>query len=61
MKVKCILCDNIEDIDDDSFIAKRLKNRPIHTYMCDECHDRVKEKTLANHTAKKMKTNSTDA
>ncbi|MBS4172377.1 YlaI family protein [Bacillus sp. FJAT-49736] len=53
MKVQCILCDKIETIDDDSLIAKRLKNRPIHTYMCDECHDRISEKTLANQAAKK--------
>lgn len=52
MNVKCILCDKIETIDDDTLIAKRLKNRPIHTYMCDECHDRITRKTLARHAAK---------
>lgn len=41
MRVKCSICDKIETIDDDTLIAKRLRNRPIHTYMCQECHDRI--------------------
>ncbi|AIM17555.1 MULTISPECIES: YlaI family protein [Neobacillus] len=45
MKVKCVLCDKIESIDDESLIAKRLRNRPIHTYMCKQCNDRIAEKT----------------
>ncbi|WP_258535578.1 YlaI family protein [Bacillus sp. 03113] len=45
MKVKCVLCDKIESIDDHSFQAKRLRNRPIHTYMCKECDNRITEKT----------------
>ncbi|MGP3749165.1 YlaI family protein [Bacillus sp. 3A_MP1] len=45
MRVKCSICDKIETIDDDTLIAKRLRNRPIHTYMCQECHDRIAKKT----------------
>ncbi|KAB2337366.1 DUF2197 domain-containing protein [Cytobacillus depressus] len=45
MKVKCVLCDKIEAIEDQSFQAKRLRNRPIHTYMCKECSSRITEKT----------------
>ncbi|MDX8364917.1 YlaI family protein [Cytobacillus sp. IB215665] len=45
MKVKCVLCDQINTIDDDSMQAKRLRNRPIHTYMCDACYVRIEEKT----------------
>lgn len=45
MRVKCILCDKINQIDDESLIAKRLRNRPIHTYMCDECNERITVKT----------------
>jgi uncharacterized protein YlaI len=41
LKVKCVICDKIEDIDENSFEAKRLRNRPIHTYMCKECEDRI--------------------
>ena len=29
MRVKCVICDKIENIKDDSFQAKRLRNRPI--------------------------------
>ncbi|RAK23217.1 uncharacterized protein YlaI [Anoxybacillus vitaminiphilus] len=47
MKVKCVLCDKIDVIDDESLLAKRLRNRPIHTYMCPECHERITEKTKA--------------
>jgi uncharacterized protein YlaI len=45
MRVKCILCDKIEDIDDHAIQAKKLRNRPIHTYMCQECHGRISERT----------------
>lgn len=45
MRVKCVICDKIEKIDDESLIAKRLRNRPIHTYMCKDCSKRIAEKT----------------
>ncbi|MEC1290022.1 YlaI family protein [Bacillus mojavensis] len=45
MRVQCSICDKIETIDDETLIAKRLRNRPIHTYMCQECHDRIAHKT----------------
>jgi len=45
MKVKCVLCDKIETIDDESLKAKQLRNRPIHTYMCNTCYNRITEKT----------------
>jgi uncharacterized protein YlaI len=47
MRVKCVLCDRIDTIDDESLLAKRLRNRPIHTYMCKECYERIAEKTKA--------------
>ncbi|MBB5323827.1 uncharacterized protein YlaI [Anoxybacillus tepidamans] len=47
MKVKCVLCDQINVIDDESLLAKRLRNRPIHTYMCEQCYRRIAEKTKA--------------
>ena len=47
MRVKCVICDKIESIEDESFEAKRLRNRPIHTYMCDDCSSRISEKTKA--------------
>ena len=47
MRVKCVICDKIESIENESLIAKRLRNRPIHTYMCNECSERITEKTNA--------------
>ena len=32
MRVQCVLCDTIHELEDDSPLAKRLRNRPIHTY-----------------------------
>ncbi len=45
MRVKCMICDKSESISDESPIAKKLRNRPIHTYTCSECYDRIKIKT----------------
>ncbi|GIN61378.1 hypothetical protein J27TS8_13710 [Robertmurraya siralis] len=45
MRVKCVICDNIESIDDHSFQAKKLRNRPIHTFMCKSCETRITERT----------------
>lgn len=41
MRVKCVICDSINELDDDVPLAKKLRNRPIHTYMCPECYDRI--------------------
>lgn len=45
MRVQCVICDSINDINDDLLEAKRLRNRPIHTYMCIPCHDRITKNT----------------
>lgn len=45
MRVKCVICDSINELNDDSLEAKRLRNRPIHTYMCATCHDRITKNT----------------
>lgn len=45
MKVQCAICDRIDELSDDLPLAKKLRNRPIHTYMCPVCHDRIEEKT----------------
>ncbi|MFC3884252.1 YlaI family protein [Bacillus songklensis] len=45
MRVKCVLCDKIESIEDETLLAKRLRNRPIHTYMCADCRDRIEKRT----------------
>jgi uncharacterized protein YlaI len=45
MRVKCILCDKIENIEDFCPLAKKLRNRPIHTYMCNTCSRRISDRT----------------
>ncbi|MCB7112377.1 DUF2197 domain-containing protein, partial [Agathobacter rectalis] len=36
MRVKCTICDKRETIDDWSFTAKRLRNKPVRVHICDE-------------------------
>lgn len=45
MRVKCVICDKIDQLDNDAPLAKKLRNRPIHTYMCDPCYTRIAENT----------------
>ncbi|MCD5322539.1 MULTISPECIES: YlaI family protein [Pontibacillus] len=45
MRVKCVLCDDVQSIDGNSLQAKRMRNRRIHTYMCPSCNDRIGKKT----------------
>lgn len=45
MRVKCVICDKVESIENETLQAKRLRNRPIHTFMCKECDDRIAAKT----------------
>ena len=47
MKVQCVICDQQSELEDDTPLAKKLRNRPIHTYMCERCHKRIEEKTKA--------------
>ncbi|MEG0472340.1 MAG: YlaI family protein [Solibacillus sp.] len=45
MRVKCVICDTIHDLQDDLPLAKKLRNRPIHTFMCLSCSERITENT----------------
>ncbi|WP_442599355.1 YlaI family protein [Neobacillus sp. D3-1R] len=45
MRVKCVICDKVETIESESLVAKRLRNRPIHTFMCKVCEERIAERT----------------
>ncbi|CAM3961603.1 YlaI family protein [Alkalicoccus chagannorensis] len=45
LRVKCVLCEKIESLNSDTPEAKKLRNRPIHTYMCDSCRERIGKKT----------------
>ncbi len=47
MRVKCVLCDEIGRLPDEAPLAKKLRNRPIHTYMCVNCEERITQKTIA--------------
>lgn len=47
MRVKCVICDEIGKLDDGDPLAKKLRNRPIHTFMCPTCSARIEEKTIA--------------
>jgi uncharacterized protein YlaI len=55
MRVKCVICDKVETIEDETLIAKRLRNRPIHTYMCKPCNERIEVKTNARIATGKFK------
>ncbi len=55
MRVKCVICDSIEKINNDCPQAKKLRNRLIHTYMCPSCDERIKKNTLARHKTGKFK------
>ncbi|MFS0672307.1 YlaI family protein [Ornithinibacillus sp. 179-J 7C1 HS] len=46
MQVKCTLCDIVENIEDYSLQAKRLRNRKTYMYLCNTCNDRIKERTI---------------
>lgn len=45
MRVKCVICDTIHELPNDLPLAKKLRNRPIHTFMCDVCAERITENT----------------
>lgn len=57
MRVKCFICDKIDTLDDDSILAKRLRNRPIHTYLCPTCDQRIAEKTATRIATGKFRIN----
>lgn len=46
MRVQCVICESIHELEDDSPLAKKLRNRPIHTFMCETCHERISQKTM---------------
>lgn len=60
LQVQCVLCDIIENIDDNSLQAKRLRNRLSHMYLCQSCYDRIKIKTLKRHETGKFKLYSSE-
>ncbi|PAV30091.1 hypothetical protein CIL05_08315 [Virgibacillus profundi] len=55
MQVKCVICDNIEAIEDYSLQAKRLRNRKIHMYLCQTCYERIEYRTKQRHATGKFR------
>ncbi|MBB6454979.1 uncharacterized protein YlaI [Salirhabdus euzebyi] len=45
MRVKCILCDNVDNIKGTGLLAKQLRKRRVMTYMCDPCKERIEDRT----------------
>ncbi|MCJ7843270.1 YlaI family protein [Lederbergia sp. NSJ-179] len=45
MNVQCVICHRHEILEDDSPLAKKLRNRPIHTFMCPTCYERIRVNT----------------
>lgn len=50
-----MLCDYITNLDDESPQAKKLRNRPIHTYTCPTCEERITKRTLERLETGKFK------
>ncbi|MGJ9383935.1 hypothetical protein CR203_02185 [Salipaludibacillus neizhouensis] len=57
MRVKCVICDIVESINNDSPQAKKLRNRPIHTYMCQTCYSRIEDRTVDRKNTGNFKNN----
>lgn len=55
MQVKCTICDEIDELNDDAFQAKRLRNRRTYMYLCSKCYDRIETHTQARHATGKFK------
>lgn len=49
MQVKCTICDQIDSLQDNSLLAKRLRNRRIYMYLCKDCYTRIELKTKERH------------
>ena len=41
LEVQCIICATKVFIDERTVEAKRLRNNPIRTFMCDDCKSRL--------------------
>ncbi|HLR66019.1 YlaI family protein [Virgibacillus alimentarius] len=49
MKVKCVLCDTIEELENSSLHAKRLRNSKLRMYLCNSCYERIAQRTKERH------------
>ena len=55
MQVKCPICDTVDTINTDSPLAKRLRNRRKHLYLCPTCSERIGENTKKRHATGNFK------
>ena len=46
MKTQCMICETIEEINDESLLAKKLKYNRIRSYLCDACYERIRVNTI---------------
>lgn len=51
MRVKCVICDHEENLDDRSLEAKRLRNHRVKLYLCKKCYERIEQKTKKRHAS----------
>jgi len=49
MRVKCAICDHVENLDDNSLEAKRLRNHRETLYLCEICYERIRQNTEKRH------------
>ncbi|WP_440895178.1 YlaI family protein [Amphibacillus sp. Q70] len=54
MDVKCPICDEVNHIDYNSPLAKRLRNRRKHLYLCPTCDERIGKNTKIRHATGKF-------
>ncbi|MDV2582272.1 YlaI family protein [Alkalibacillus haloalkaliphilus] len=45
LRAKCILCDRVDKIEAYSLLAKQLRKKRKMSYLCDECSERISDKT----------------
>lgn len=49
LKVQCVLCDHVHNLDDHCFTAKRLRNQQGKMYLCTTCDERITLNTQKRH------------
>lgn len=55
LQAKCVICDQIDQLDDDSSQAKRMRKHKDALYLCDDCYERIRLKTIQRHKTGKFK------
>ncbi|MCF6093552.1 YlaI family protein [Microaerobacter geothermalis] len=54
MRAQCVLCDKIVHIENESLLAKRLKNHPLLTYLCSPCTEKINHKLREKQSKKSV-------